>query len=84
MELLNIINCLTRVQFQRYKPQSYNTTDRMETEKLKQSYKMQLLRAGVNSHKAEQAIKNLTKEELQLIREIWSEWAVTLTENETS
>jgi len=53
----------------------------METEKLKQSYKNQLVRAGVDSHKAEQAVKNLTREELQLIREIWSEWAVVLTEN---
>ncbi len=54
----------------------------METEKLRQSYKKQLIRAGVDSHKAEQAIKNLTREELQLIRDIWSEWAVTLKENE--
>ncbi len=56
----------------------------METEKLKQSYKKQLIRAGVDSYKAEQAVKNLTREELQLIREIWSEWAVTLKENEIS
>ncbi len=57
---------------------------RMEIEKLKQSYKNQLLKAGVDAHRAEQAIKNMTREELQLIREIWSEWTVVLpqTENE--
>lgn len=54
----------------------------METEKLKQLYKNQLIRAGVDSHKAEQAAQNLTGEELQLICEIWSDWAVALAEKE--
>lgn len=50
----------------------------MEIEKLKQSYKKQLLQAGVDAHIAEQAIQNMTREELQLIREIWSEWTLVL------
>ncbi|MBV9388016.1 MAG: hypothetical protein JOZ78_16455 [Chroococcidiopsidaceae cyanobacterium CP_BM_ER_R8_30] len=54
----------------------------METQKLKQSYKNQLIKAGIDSYKAEQVVKNLTREDLQLIREIWLEWALTLTENE--
>jgi len=54
----------------------------METEKLKHSYKNELLRAGVDFHKAEQVVKNLTREELQLIRDIWPEWDFILTENE--
>ena len=54
----------------------------METEKLKHSYKNELLRAGVDFHKAEQVVNNLTREELQLIREIWPEWDLILTENE--
>ena len=70
------------IAYPRYRAQIYNITGRMEIEKLKQSYKNQLVRAGVDSHKAEQTVKNLTREELQLIGEIWSDWAVTLTENE--
>ncbi len=56
----------------------------METEKLKQSYKDMLVRAGVDFHRAEQAVKNLTWEELHLIGEIWPEWAAAFaqTENE--
>jgi hypothetical protein len=54
----------------------------MEINLLKQSYKNQLVKAGVDSYRAEQAVKNLTKEELQLIREIWSDWAAVLTESE--
>ncbi len=57
---------------------------RMETEKLKQSYKDMLVRAGVDFHRAEQAVKNLTWEELHLIGEIWPEWAAAFaqTQNE--
>lgn len=50
----------------------------MDTEKLKQSYKKQLLKAGVDPHKAEQAAMNLTREELKLIHQIWPEWAAAL------
>jgi|GEM_PF-3323754 len=54
----------------------------METEKLmKQSYKEQLIKAGVAPWKAEQAIKNLTIKELKFIREIWLDWAKVLAEN---
>lgn len=47
----------------------------MKTEKLEQSYKDQLVKAGVDFQRAEQAAKNLTWEQLQLISEIWLEWA---------
>jgi len=50
-------------------------TPSMTTEKLKQSYKEQLVRVGVDPHKAEQAAKLLTGEELQMISEIWPGWA---------
>lgn len=47
----------------------------MKTEKLEQSYKDQLVKAGVDFHRAEQAAKILSREELKLIGEIWPEWA---------
>lgn len=49
----------------------------MKTEVLMQSYKHQLVKAGVDFHRAEQAAKILTWEDLQLIGEIWPEWAAT-------
>lgn len=54
----------------------------MEVEELKQSYKNQLMRAGVDFHKAEQAVNNIKDEELQLIREIWSDWTVVFSQTE--
>lgn len=48
----------------------------MEINLLKQSYKNQLVRAGVDHHKAEQAIEDMTSEELQLIQEVWSDWVL--------
>lgn len=54
----------------------------METEKLKQFYKEQLVRAGVDFHKAEQAVSNMTGEELKLIHDIWSDWAVVFPRTE--
>ena len=53
----------------------------MEIDKLKQSYKEQLIRAGVNPWQAEQAVKKLTINELNLIREIWIDWDRILAEN---
>lgn len=47
----------------------------MKAENLKQSYKHQLVKAGVDFHKAEQAAKILTWDELQLISDIWPAWA---------
>ncbi|HEY9846958.1 MAG TPA: hypothetical protein V6D03_12280 [Candidatus Caenarcaniphilales bacterium] len=47
----------------------------MKTEKLQQSYKEQLVVAGVDPQRAEQAAKVVTWEQLQLIREIWPDWA---------
>ncbi len=54
----------------------------IDTEKLKQSYKNQLIKAGVDLHKAERVAINLTREELQLIHEIWPEWAAVLARTE--
>lgn len=54
----------------------------MKTEKLKQSYKNQLVKAGVAPHRAEQAADTLTSEQLQLIREIWPEWTVAFSQVE--
>lgn len=54
----------------------------MKTEKLERSYKDQLVKAGVPPHKAEQAAKTLTNEQLQLIGDIWPEWAVSLSQVE--
>lgn len=54
----------------------------METQKLKQSYKNLLVRAGVDSQRAEYVVKNMTKEELQLIYDTWPEWAVVLPRSE--
>ena len=50
----------------------------MKTEMLMQSYKHQLVKAWVNFHRAEQATKILTWEDLQLISEIWPEWATCI------
>jgi hypothetical protein len=49
----------------------------MEIEMLMQSYKHQLVKAGVEFHRAEQAAKILTWEDLQLVSEIWPEWAAS-------
>ncbi len=54
----------------------------METQKLKQSYKNLLLKAGVDFRKAEQVVKNMTREELQLIHDTWPEWVVVLPRSE--
>lgn len=48
----------------------------MKTEKLEQSYKEELVKAGVDFHRASLAAKSLSRDELQLISEIWPEWAV--------
>ena len=45
----------------------------MEIEKLKQSYKNQLVKAGVDILRAEQVVRTVTQEELQLILEILPE-----------
>lgn len=54
----------------------------MEVEELKQSYKNQLIKAGVDFQRAEQAINNIKDEELQLIREFWSDWTVVFSQTE--
>ena len=58
----------------------------MEINLLKQSYKNQLVRAGVDHHKAEQAVEDMTSEDLQLIQEVWSDWILVSpqTENDSS
>jgi hypothetical protein len=42
---------------------------------LKQSYKEQLIKAGVEPQKAVKAAEKITREELNLIGEIWTDWA---------
>ena len=54
----------------------------MKAEMLKQSYKQQLVKAGVDFYRAEQAANILTWEELQLISEIWPEWAAAFSQTE--
>jgi hypothetical protein len=54
----------------------------METEKLKQAYRSQLIQVGVNSHKAAQASRVMTEHELQLISEIWPKWVTALLQAE--
>ena len=54
----------------------------MKTEKLKQSYKDQLVKVGVDPHRAENAANVLTSEQLQLIGEIWPEWTTVFLQTE--
>lgn len=58
----------------------------MEINLIKQSYKNQLVRAGVDHHKAEKAVEDMTSEDLQLIQEVWSDWVLVShqTENDKS
>ena len=56
----------------------------MKPEKLEQSYKHLLVKAGVDFHKAEQAAKILTKEELQLISDIWPAWGIAFSQADES
>ncbi len=46
----------------------------MTCEQLQQSYQQQLVKAGVSQHKAEQAARTLSRQELQIISEIWQDW----------
>lgn len=55
----------------------------MKTEKLEQSYQEQLVKAGVDLHRASQAAKSLSRDELQLIGEIWPDWAVSFSQAES-
>ena len=47
----------------------------MELNQLPRSYYAQLLKAGVAPDKARLAASSLSKEQLNLIREIWSDWS---------
>ncbi|MBV9385097.1 MAG: hypothetical protein JOZ78_01580 [Chroococcidiopsidaceae cyanobacterium CP_BM_ER_R8_30] len=55
----------------------------MEIERLKQSYKNQLVKAGVDIRRAEQVVRTVTQEELQLILEILPERALVLEKKES-
>jgi hypothetical protein len=46
----------------------------MITEKLKHSYREQLIKAGVEPQRAMQAARKITPDELRIIGEIWEEW----------
>ena len=48
----------------------------MKPKQIKQFYKEQLIKKGVDCQKAELAASNLTTDELRLISEIWSEWGI--------
>lgn len=54
----------------------------MKAEMLKQSYQHQLVKAGVDFYKAEQAARTLTWKELQLISDIWPEWAAVFSQSQ--
>lgn len=56
----------------------------MKTDRLEESYKNQLIGAGVSFLKAEQAARLMTWEELRLIGEIWPDWAVTFCQAESN
>jgi hypothetical protein len=60
----------------------WQRSDDMKTEKLEQSYKDQLIKAGVDNDRASQAAKILSRDELQLISEIWPEWAEVFSQAE--
>ncbi len=47
----------------------------MELSQLQRSYYQQLLKAGVTSERAFKAARSLTKEQLLIISEIWSDWS---------
>jgi hypothetical protein len=46
----------------------------MTIEMLKESYKDQLVKAGVEPQRAMQVAASITPEELNLIGEIWADW----------
>ena len=51
----------------------------MKPKQIKQFYKEQLIKKGVDCQKAELAasnLTNLTTDELRIISEIWSEWGL--------
>lgn len=50
----------------------------MELTQLQHSYYEQLLKAGVNTERAFQAASSLSTEQLDLIRDIWSDWSSIL------
>jgi hypothetical protein len=52
----------------------------MEFNLIKQSYQDQLIKAGVSPQRAEEAASVLNHEELQLISEIWSDWAAVFSQ----
>lgn len=51
----------------------------MEINKFIKSYQEQLIKAGVEPIKAEIASKNLDRDKLRIISEIWSDWALVYT-----
>lgn len=54
----------------------------LKINKLQQAYMDQLLKAGVDFQRAEQAAIGVTREELLLICEIWPEWAIAFSRTE--
>ncbi|ACK72962.1 hypothetical protein PCC7424_4600 [Gloeothece citriformis PCC 7424] len=56
----------------------------VEIHKLIKSYREQLIKSGVDPSKAEKASQNLDQEKLRIISEIWSEWATTVSQLEST
>lgn len=54
----------------------------MKTGELERSYRDELIKVGIESHRAEQAAKNLSWEQLLLISDIWLEWTPTFSQVE--
>lgn len=54
----------------------------MDLLRMKQSYREQLVKVGVHPLKAEQAAKTLSAQELQMIGDIWPEWATIFAKTE--
>jgi hypothetical protein len=52
----------------------------MHLQNLQDSYKDLLLQIGVNCHKAENACKDLTLDDLRIISDIWPEWEMIYSE----
>ncbi|WP_013322506.1 hypothetical protein [Gloeothece verrucosa] len=53
-----------------------------KTHQLEYVYRNELIKAGVDPHKATQAAKTMTEKELLLIGEIWEQWGNVLAKSE--
>lgn len=56
----------------------------MEINHFIECYREQLIKAGVEPLKAEEASKNINQDQLRIISEIWSEWAHVFSQLESN